>query len=201
LFICGACPRSLVSFLSFLFSRNLLYSIRFRLWQIERFLLQSDLRSPSRISRVSVDYLTDSETQPRPFIVDDGGFAPVISGPVIFAPGIYISCTRYLPPLHPSTLGPPAPTSTVTTTAIPFKKSLSQELLHIDTFNLASTREHPAIFRPALSLPVFWFVYDRRRSRDSVAVIVLPCLLPKLCHNGYTVQEIPKPGASAYTYL
>jgi hypothetical protein len=91
-----------------------LYSIRFRLWQIERFLLQSDLRSPSRISRVSVDYLTDSETQPRPFIVDDGGFAPVISGPVIFAPGIYISCTRYLPPLHPSTLGPPAPTSTVT---------------------------------------------------------------------------------------
>jgi hypothetical protein len=78
------------------------------------FSCKSDLRSPSRVSRVSVDYLTDSETQPRPFIVDDGGFAPVISEPVIFAPGIYISCTRYLPTLHPSTLGPPAPTSTVT---------------------------------------------------------------------------------------
>jgi hypothetical protein len=78
------------------------------------FSCKSDPRSPSRVSRVSVDYLTDSETQPRHFIVDDGGFAPVISEPVIFAPGIYISCTRYLPTLHPSTLGPPAPTSTVT---------------------------------------------------------------------------------------
>jgi hypothetical protein len=33
---------------------------------------------------------------------------------VIFAPSIYISCTRHLPTLCPSTLGPPAPTSTVT---------------------------------------------------------------------------------------
>jgi hypothetical protein len=46
------------------------------------------------------------------------------------------------------------------TTAIPVKKSLSRELLHIDTFNLASPHEHPASFRPALSVPVFWFVHD-----------------------------------------
>jgi hypothetical protein len=65
----------------------LLYSIRFRLWQIERSSLANLTSVPSR---VSVDYLTDSETQPRPFIVDDGGFAPVISEPVISAPGIFI---------------------------------------------------------------------------------------------------------------
>jgi hypothetical protein len=76
------------------------------IWRIERYSLA--IRPPSP-SRASVDYLTDYETQPPSFIVDDVGFAPVI-----FAPGIYISCTRYLSTLRPSTLGPPAPTSTVT---------------------------------------------------------------------------------------
>jgi hypothetical protein len=46
-------------------------------------------------------------------------------------------------------------------TAIPFRKSLRQELLHIDNFNLASDRVVPGIFRPAPSVAVFWFVYDR----------------------------------------
>jgi hypothetical protein len=58
------------------------------------FSCKSELRFPSP---VSVDYLTDSETQPRPFIVDDGSFAPVIFAPIIFAPGIYSSCTQHLP--------------------------------------------------------------------------------------------------------
>jgi hypothetical protein len=42
-------------------------------------------------------------------------------------------------------------------TAIPLKKSLSRELLHIYTFNLASVRVSPALFQRAPSIAV-WFV-------------------------------------------